>query len=43
MYSFVNYLPDGGLQGLKHIGETLQNNRYLWLRVQLFVFKVVCK
>jgi len=28
IYSFVNDLPEAGLQGLKHVGAASQNNSY---------------
>jgi hypothetical protein len=35
MYSFVNNLPEYGLQEPKHVAGASQNNKYLWLNVQL--------
>ena len=35
MYSVVNYLPKDGQLELTHVGGTPQNNKYLWLDVQL--------
>ena len=35
MYSFVNYLSEDGLYGPKYIEGTSQNDKYLWLSVEL--------
>jgi hypothetical protein len=35
MYSIVNYLPEDGHLEPTHVGGTPQNNKYLWLNVQL--------
>jgi hypothetical protein len=35
MYSVVNYLPEDGQLEPTHVGGTPQNNKYLWLNVQL--------
>jgi hypothetical protein len=34
MYSFVNDLPEDGLQGQKHVGRTSPNYKYLLLHAK---------
>jgi len=42
-YSFVNDLPEDGLEGPNHIGGTSQNNKSQWLHVQLAGLNTVQK
>ena len=41
MYSSVNGFPEDGLCGLKNVGQSSQNNCYLWLHVQFLLDQIL--